>query len=432
MAYASDGTRDGARDGAQALPMPRPARRGRRLRRAGRLAFVAAAAGLMLAPALVHLTGARLPDRLAALASTGENRRLADPPGVPQGFRDLLALPGQVDAYLNDHFGLRPTLIAANNRIRYALFGTLSSPQLTPGKDGHIYFNSHDAAQPLDMIERLCGQGVTPGWTAEAAGRIGAFLERATALNPQSTLVFVPTKPALYPEHLPDWLQAQCRRGPSPLPAVMEAVRADARADGRVLYPYDAMMAMKASLEVYPKENFHWTGEAPRRLAEQIAETRFGLAKRVELPSVEVPQPSDLQHFAPGVPLGITTRVLDYAAAGVTPCVGDAAACFPELGEIAGKLGDMTRYRAAQPDGPKLLLVSDSFGFGIAGAFSQYFGEVWHIGTNDIGRLTTEERKRLIDTAFGSFAPDRVLYLYHDFAVGFFTNYAQKIVEPAP
>ena len=40
-----------------------------------------------------------------------EGRRLALAPAAPDALWDWAALPGQIDAYLKDHFGLRHTMI---------------------------------------------------------------------------------------------------------------------------------------------------------------------------------------------------------------------------------------------------------------------------------------------------------------------------------
>ena len=46
-----------------------------------------------------------------------DNRVLAPPPGVPTSFKVLIEWPRRADAYLNDHFGLRSTLVRANAMV---------------------------------------------------------------------------------------------------------------------------------------------------------------------------------------------------------------------------------------------------------------------------------------------------------------------------
>jgi len=107
----------------------------------------------------------------------------------------------------------------------------------------------------------------------------------------------------------------------------------------------------------------------------------------------------------------------NYAAVGIDKCWGGG--CFPELSGISDKLGDTTRYRHNKFSGPRLLIVSDSFGQGIAGYFSEYFGEVWHINTNNVPLLSVDEMQRLKAVAFKTYAPDRVLYIMNDFSIGY-------------
>lgn len=406
MAYASEVVR-----GVMAQPR----------RRMPRLGFIAVVIALLLTPLAAHLLGVQ------GGRAVNENRHLADPPAMPAAARDVLKLPAQIDAYLNDHFGLRRGLVSLSNRLRYHVFHEVTSPQLTVGKNGFLFFTSHSATDPLSLVNFLCGQGITPPWIEQTAGTIGAAVRRMTAQHPASTLMIVPTKTVLYPEYLPDWLQGQCGKGLPPVPGIVAALGRDPAVAAHVRYPYDQMMALKPAFDVFPKENFHWEGEGARRVAEALAEQTFGLGKLADLPSRPGRAPSDIQHFVPGVRLDIHTRIPDYAAAGVSAC--DGAACFPELGEAAGKLGDVSRYRRNGGAGPRLLLVSDSFGHAIAGYFAQYFGEVWHLSTNNIKLLSDDERRRVKRAAFGAYAPDRVLYLYHDFSMGYFTIYPTMLLD---
>lgn len=407
--------------GAPAVPSsPWPWRAG--WQRASGLGFIAVFFALVCAPSVRQIWPGK-PD-----AGSIENRRLAAVPAAPRSWPALGPFFADTDAWLNDHFGLRQNLIAWNNRLRFALFREVTAPQLTLGANGFIYFNSHDAAYPLSMIRYLCGVGISDAWRRQTTARLVALLRTAAGQHPASTLLIVPTKSVLYPEYLPQWLQAQCVRGVPPVPAMVD--RLDEETGIRLAYPYEEMKSWKASVEVYPKTNFHWHGEGARRVADYLAQTRLGVDRLVDLPRTEVTAQSDLQKFIPGVDLDIRVEEPDYAAAGITRCAGPA--CFPEFPAAAAKLGDVSRYRAVDQTGPRLLIVSDSFGAYVAGNFSAYFSEVWHLSVNEITQLSRDEALAVRDAAFHRFHPDQVLYVFHDFSVLTALVNVQGLLEPLP
>jgi hypothetical protein len=385
-----------------------------------RLGFIASFFGLLLMPAVSQWCGWEPTGALA------ENRRLADPPAWPRSWREVPGFFPKVDAWLNDHFGLRQTLVAWNNRLRFVLFKEVTSPQLTLGHEGFLYFNSHSAKEPLAMIRMLCGIGLSSEWVQQQAGRLAGLVRRVLAEHPASTLLVVPTKPVVYPEYLPDWLQAECQRSVPPVPAILARLTDQSELGQHIVFPLEPMKRLKASVELFPKANFHWEGEGPRRIAEHLAGTMMRLEKLVDLPRQPVDRPSDLQQFLPGVPLLIHVEEADYAAAGIEACRGGE--CFPELNGAAAKLADVSRYRHPGRTGPRLLIISDSFGAGIAGYFSEYFGEVWHLSSNNVTLLSPDEARQVRDTAFRDYAPDRVLYVFHDFAIGYYEDYLNPLL----
>jgi hypothetical protein len=81
--------------------------------------------------------------------STEELRTLASPPRFPQRSSDWQRLPGEVEAYLRDHFGLRKELISARKYLRFL---TPSSDQVLVGLDGWMFFRGDS------LIEQSTGR----------------------------------------------------------------------------------------------------------------------------------------------------------------------------------------------------------------------------------------------------------------------------------
>ncbi|MFZ6801782.1 hypothetical protein [Undibacterium sp. Di24W] len=385
--------------------------------------------GLLLMPALIHLTKIDVPD------ATLENRQLA---AIPLPIKDLdsaLNWTAQMDAYLKDHFGLRQTMIAWNNQIRYFGLGESASPQLTVGKEHMLFFNSHEAAYPNRMLNFLCGKDIRPEIINELATRVSGFLLKARQINPNTSIGFVPTKPVLYTEYLPDWMQAECQQKTHTLPVFLQTIAQFNATDAQqtalsasIYYPWTAMQKLKSSVQLYPKEDFHWHGRGAQVFAQDIAERQWQLPALRHFNFYRETVSSDMQRFMPGVALKPTIESPDYANAQITACLGPQ--CFPELASAA-KLSDVSRYRlipaGVNPkgnnriSGKKLLLISDSFGNGVAGYFSAYFDEVWHISINNSGQLSSQEMLDL-QASFESYAPDKVLYLLHDYSLTCFSG----------
>ena len=388
---------------------------------AGRLFFIAVFFLVLLTPAMVQMSG-KFQD------ASMENRVLAARPGLPHSLPQVHQFPAEMDGFLNDHFGLRSSMVEWNNKLRYHLLGDIGSVQLTAGKDGHLFFNSHAASAPLAMVYFLCGKNVSAEYRAEIVKSASGFMHMALQLAPHSHLLIAPTKPAVYADQLPDWLQWQCNHYTATVPAVIAAMQAEPSLSKKVVYPLAEMQALRPKVEAFPKNNFHWTGQGSQPVARLLAEQYMQRQRISRLPGVMRDMPSDVQHFLPGVALNVAALEPDYASAGVIAC--DGVACFPEFAGVADQIGFTTRYRRPGTKGPKLLLITDSFGIGIAGFFSEYFGEVWHVSMNNIKLLTPEQRLRFKQILFQDYAPDEVLYVFHDAAIAYFDQQAAPLLLP--
>ena len=96
-------------------------------------------------------------------------------------------------------------------------------------------------------------------------------------------------------------------------------------------------------------------------------------------------------------------------------------------------MADMTRVTSPGSD-KRLLLISDSFGVVIARWFPEYYGSVWHFAASYVERLSDEERARFVDLAFRQYAPDDVIFLFHDgaFLSGVFDTMPAFLFSASP
>ena len=379
-----------------------------------RITFILLCFSLIALPLLVHML------KIEKNATAVENRVLAEYPGKPKSKQDWLQFTARFDRYLDDHFGMRQTLVQWNQRWRYAILKEAVSPQITVGKDGYLFFNAHEAHHPLRMLEFICGKNISDQQAQELAQEVNSFAQFARQTNSSTTIAFVPSKPALYGEYLPSWWQQECARYQPTLFRVMSKLQQQ-NGKPQVVYPLTEMRAAKQFEQLYPLHDFHWQGKGAQRYAQIIAEQVWGRKANTELPFVTERSPSDMQSFMPGVDLAQNLQKPDWDKSAFTYCEGPH--CFTELAHAA-ILGDVTRIQRRQAvvaQGQRLLLITDSFGHGVAPYFAPYFDEVWHVSSNNTGALNAEQKQQL-KQSLEKFAPSQTLYLFHDFALSCFSQ----------
>ncbi|WP_431285389.1 hypothetical protein ACQW02_11535 [Humitalea sp. 24SJ18S-53] len=374
--------------------------------------FIVLAALLLCAPLIAQVAGLSPP-------RPDENRALAPIPALPSGFSALAGWTQAMDAYVKDHFGLRGLLVNLNDRLLFRVFGAFASPQVMLGRDGRVFLTSHGAGEATrnNLIQQSCGFAISEAVLSAASASMEEFLLRSAnalrgahpGLHPDVRVVSVPTSASLYTEVLPRWLARQCATSTPPGRALIDRLNPALRS--RFIDTTAIMRDVEREAPAIPRRNFHWDGIAPVRVAEFLAEEVLRRPRALTLSGRNITRRSDISQFFPGVSLTDTVFSPDYGAAGVTPCLG--APCFPALGDVGPILQDMRRYTGPAPDG-RLLLITDSFGAIVAGAFSQQFQEVWQISINNFTRLDPEQRAKLRQVLLEEYRPDTMLMLFHD------------------
>ena len=90
--------------------------------------------GLLATPLIVGIVKPDSPE-----AVLREGRYLAPAPKAPAVSGDWLRLPKQIDAYLQDHFGLRQVLIRTHKDITRPLLG-FGNDTVLIGRDGRMFY----------------------------------------------------------------------------------------------------------------------------------------------------------------------------------------------------------------------------------------------------------------------------------------------------
>lgn len=201
--------------------------------------FIAAVSGFLLTPALVQLLVPN-PD------VPSENRPFASWPAWPRSPGEAFSLPARIEAYFQDHFGLRYQMIVASNRLRYALFGQMPSQQVIEGRNGRLFLTSHQAAAPFALLDVICGVGVSDAAADKAARSITGFLRGLPEVGPRVLLAVIPSSPAIYPEDLPPWRQKQCEAAEPTVARIASRLPPDVL--GSWAYPLEEELRLKQRL----------------------------------------------------------------------------------------------------------------------------------------------------------------------------------------
>jgi hypothetical protein len=158
----------------------------------------------------------------------------------------------------------------------------------------------------------------------------------------------------------------------------------------------------------------------------------LGLRGRTDIPITEQFAASDLSNMVPGLYLTDRVIVPNYTEAGLTYCHARPE-CLPELpAAISTTIDDHSRIISPGTGDRRLLLLTDSFGTFIAPWFAAWYGEVQHVSTNNIDRLSAEDRAALREFLFHEYQPDDVIFLYHDSAAQNEPGKVATLLWPVP
>ena len=162
--------------------------------------FFAVAAFLLLATPLA--VGILRPDSPELIYKEG--RRLAPPP-APNALGDLAALPGQVDAYLKDHFGFRHMLIQLHKDLTRPMLGFGGSEVLI-GRDGRMFYLG------AEMVRQSAGLIFRDQKVADSANRLVGMRDALEKRGIAFFVVVLPSTSSVYQDDLPIWAQSHGRK----------------------------------------------------------------------------------------------------------------------------------------------------------------------------------------------------------------------------
>jgi alginate O-acetyltransferase complex protein AlgJ len=205
--------------------------------------FLALAAFALLATPLA--IGVVLPDGSASVLKEG--RRPAPPPQAPGSFAAALALPGEIDAYLKDRFGLRRALIRAHRDLTKPVLASGDGPVLI-GRDGRMFYLGDE------MVRQSAGLVLRDQKVSDVVDLIGRMSSELMSRGVKFLVAMPPNSSTVYQDDLPFWAQNRGRTTEYDLTLRELADRGVKAIDLR-----SAVVAARAKGNVYLMHDTHWT-----------------------------------------------------------------------------------------------------------------------------------------------------------------------------
>lgn len=389
-----------------------------RVRFLGEAVFLFCFAAMLSTPLIWHF--------LDPSAAQSDNRALAKPPGFPSGLAELWQWPRRAEAYLDDHFGLRPQLVRANVNIHWHLLDSSSVSSIVVGRNGRIFFS--DGEVPFRAALGNCGAWWSADYRADFVHEAEAGLTSLRRAFPNVSVLLVPTSPVLYPQDLPAWMERACA-GHVPLATDILQHLPDPLRE-MVSYPRDVAVSLPASGPLIPKKNFHWDGRGPDLLMQSFVDGRFHMPRVIEPGWTERVVPSDLAPLLPGIELVDRISVPGWGTSGVRFCDVSVCAQRAPLDGIALPLETLWAERPGA--GGKLLLLSDSFGAKAAATLIEYFSDIVMINMNNVQRLSPDQRRSLWYRLNNDWRPDYVLVVVQDGNISLLSRFAKVLPGAEP
>jgi hypothetical protein len=206
---------------------------------------------LLLGTVLVLMAAAWLAPRWIPAPHIQENRVLAPVPARPSVARGFRVFRRAADAYVADHFPVRPHLIGLLNRLRM-MARVSGSKRVIVGRDGWLFYDDDTHLGSARGDPPMMGPEMRQ-WLLTLAGRTEALRARGIPY----IVVAAPAKETVYPQFGPAWY-----RGPSPArPTVLLTKLARDAGAGDVLYLHGPIAeATRRGWETYSRHDTHWTG----------------------------------------------------------------------------------------------------------------------------------------------------------------------------
>jgi hypothetical protein len=319
-----------------------------------------------------------------------ENRKMADPPSLTKG--KLKEYPRRAEAWFNDHFGMRNSLVRAYSLVQVKVLHGIASARVVQGRDGWLFY----AEDKIIEMRR----GLLPFSEGDLRQWQTLLEERRDWLASQNiryVFMFAPEKSSLYAEFLPAYLAPV--RDQTRLDQFLAWMRAHSTVEALDLR--ESLRAAKSEGRIYHRTDTHWNEEGAFAAYRQIA---AWLKK--EFPRVT---PIERGEFEPSV---LVTPGGDLAGMlALTSILHEERRCLIPKTPSAVRAGKRTETMTKRPwiqghepvvferdnaEIPRAVVVHDSF-FDMARPFlSRHFGRSTFVSWYFIHEIIADEKPDVV------------------------------------
>ncbi len=284
------------------------------------------------------LWGMVLPDSPELIFKEG--RRLAPEPLPPASLGEWAVLPGQIDAYLRDHFGLRHTMIQLHKDLTKPMLGFGGSEVLV-GRDGRMFYLGGDA------VRQSAGLVLRDQKLADSANLLAGMRDALEKRGIGFLVTVPPSTSSIYQDDLPIWAQSHGKKTEYDLFLQNLAARRIKTIDLR-----PALRAASLQGKAYLLHDSHWTPRGAIAGFNAVVEADAHPDWRLDLPGALGP-PEERK----GGDLARLLGEQDEATETVEPLA------LPQVGEDAALSQDVmpAHVITTRKPGPTILVIGDSF-----------------------------------------------------------------------
>ncbi|MFT4655236.1 MAG: hypothetical protein ACI82S_002896 [Patiriisocius sp.] len=329
----------------------------------------------------------------------------------------------KISEFADDHIGLALEFNQIYRKILFYIFGDSPVKNITVGRSGFVYLNSHTPKRKNIVYKNLCIRGASSSHSLDVIDRVEKVFKYFASSGLNVSLGVAITKPVLYPEFLPVYIPTPLRKACSSfrddnfLVSIQNKMELNG---GTYYYPYEMFFQQKNVEAFYPKENFHWSGRSSHVFAK-------GLLNQIGIevsPAFSVGEKlttgrSDLNPI--GFERAVNVWHYPYQSYGVSKTTVARQMVMPYYSRIR----DVSYYKTESPmSDRKLLLLSNSFGAYVAPHLAPGFKELYHVNLN---HLQKDEYKRFFNEFINSLSITDVMFIVHD--DGLINSWGKKLIR---
>jgi len=341
-----------------------------------------------------------------------ENRKMAQCPSFELLQNDPKKFINSFDAFLKDRIGFRHFANKIYRKIRYYVFKDAPLHNISIGKDGFVFLNSHRLDKPNFIFNLLCEQQVNPSREL-IASMDQTFTNVSRYYKSRGydvTIVAAPTNVALYPDKLPTRVDKKYRDacisyGTSDTLLFQLENKSQEHKQYKLHYPFRLFKEHRDEPYFFPKEKWHWTGRSTYLFARNLA-YRTNVLKELKIDDPAVPElvSDDLLMF-----FGFERRIKALTYSYDT---FHTRTEYPDWQYDLSNRGGLTRYSTSNAlSNKRALLLGNSFGIELAPHLARIFKDLYYFNLNDIRK---NEEALFFSKIAELTKPDHIYILFDD------------------